>query len=125
MFARCWIAYRKQLEAIGKDYDDCPIRCTRNKKKQYSIKRNDFCEKCPRRQKKTEFGRTVEREWDKWLGEKVAKKLKFSNFERDLRNILSIKGMPPEMLSPKSAVLIDIYEEEKNRLEKSDRVSNL
>jgi sulfatase maturation enzyme AslB (radical SAM superfamily) len=96
------------------DYDDCPIFCSRNQKRKYDVDRTELCEKCPRRVKKKEFRRKVERIWELWL-KKKAGRFKFNDMFTVLQTVVAARDLPDDRIGPKVAILRSIYFAEQKR----------
>jgi len=71
--------------------------------------------------KKLEFERSTERLWIQWFSEKDLKKVKFAKVFEAFKTMLSVKDLPPDKMSPKTSILVSIYENEKARYDKMTR----
>lgn len=115
MLVREYLVSRKRAEGDGrKVYRDCPQRCPKNKRKEYDVFRSDLCEVCPKRADLVRLKRATEAVWEKWLGEKVARGLRFNRYMKVLQQILSIKRYERDDTPFKVSLLIDVYSTEKS-----------
>jgi hypothetical protein len=93
---------------------DCPTTCALNENKPFDISRNKFCDGCALKLQKDRFRQEVLKVWEQRLG-KTAKQFRFENVVTTLNTVIDLENLPPEKLSVKSAVLLNVYLGEKQK----------
>jgi len=114
--------YRKALAKISLDSFDCPVVCEWSKKK-IDIRRTRYCEKCQRTKKANELKRETERLWESWMPDEW-ESLDFDSMHSHLTSLLAAEVLPKTDRSTGVNRYLNIYEDEKSRFDRMERIAN-
>ncbi|HCA57748.1 MAG TPA: hypothetical protein DEP46_07195 [Blastocatellia bacterium] len=81
-----------------------------------------LCETCPRRTRKRDFLREVERDLETWLGEADAAVMNAEELLGQLYDTLSAAGLDPRDLSVTANFYTAVYESERDRFRLKERM---
>lgn len=99
--------YLGAIAKVGADYTDCPFECPKAEKK-YDLKRDRYCEQCPRRRQKATFKAQAREAVEVKLGEKALRAFNFEAAERKLLSIERLEGYSPDKITLASSILLSI-----------------